>query len=175
MKFFLNNFFSDKMLLICNYKNIREILNLKKIILHFSVKDAAVNPKKIIPGYLALSLISQNKSFLINSKKSVMILKVRKGMVISSKVTLRKNDMFNFLIKFNLINVYKLKNNWSVKNNSLDIKTISIRISELYAFPEIEKFFDFFDDLPFLSVTFVMNKNNNLESQKLLSLLGILK
>lgn len=175
MKFFLNNFILDKMLLTCNYKNIREIINLKKIILHFSVKNAAISSKKIIPACLALSLISQNKFFLIKSRKSVMILKVRKGMVISSKVTLRKNDMFKFLVKFNLINIYKLKNNWSFNKSSLDIKTISIRISELYSFPEIEKFFDYFDELPFLSVTFVMDKNNKTESLKLLSLLGILK
>ena len=175
MKFFLNNFISDKMLLICNYRNIREILKLKKIILHFSIKDAVINSKKIIPGCLALSLISKNKSFLISSKKSVMILKVRKGMVISSKVTLRKNDMLNFLIKFNLINIYKLKHNWSSKKNSLDIKTITIRVSELYAFPEIEKFFDFFEELPFLGITFVTSNNNKIESEKILSLLGILK
>ncbi len=143
--------------------------------MHFSIKDAAINSKKIIPGCLALSLISQKKSFLINSKKSVMILKVRKGMVISSKITLRNKNMFNFLNKFNLINIYKLKYNWRSKKNSLDIKTISLRISELYAFPEIEKFFDFFDILPFLGITFVTNKKNYLESQKLLSLLGILK
>ena len=92
MKNFVNTFILDKMLLICNYKNIREISNLKKIILHFSIKDAAINSKKIIPGCLALSLISQKKSFLINSKKSVMILKVRKGMVISSKITLRNKN-----------------------------------------------------------------------------------
>jgi large subunit ribosomal protein L5 len=175
MKFFLNNFISDKMLLICNYKNIREILNLKKIVLHFSIKDTFKNPKKIISAYLVLSLLSQNKSFLVSSKKSIMILKIRKGMVISSKVTLRKHNMFNFLNMFNLINFFKLNNSWGSNKKSLDIKTISLRISELYAFPKLEKFFDFFDELPFLSVVIVSNSNNKLHFQKLLSLLGILK
>ena len=75
----------------------------------------------------------------------------------------------------NLINFYKLKHSWCFGKNSLDINTITIRISELYAFPEIEKFFDFFDDLPFLGVTFVMHKGSRLESLKLLSLIGIIK
>jgi large subunit ribosomal protein L5 len=163
------------MILMCNHKNIREILNLKKIVLHFSIKDTFKNSKKIIAAYLVLSLLSQNKSALISSKKSVMVLKIRKGMVISSKVTLRKKNMFSFLNVFNLINFYKLNNGWSSNKESLDIKSISLRISELYAFPKIEKFFDFFDDLPFLSVVFVSDKNNTIYFQKLLSLLGILK
>jgi ribosomal protein L5 len=175
MNFFLNSFISDKLLLVCDYRNIREILKLKKIILHFSIKNAVINSKKIIPGCLALSLISKNKSFLINSRKSVMILRVRKGMVISSKLTLRKNHMFCFLIKFNLINFYKLKYGWSSLKKSLSLKTLSLRVSELYAFPEIEKFFEFFDELPFLGITFVISGKSELESLKILSLLGVIK
>lgn len=175
MKFFLNKFILNKMLLICNYKNIREILFLKKIILHFGIKDIALNPKKIISSCLVLSLLSQNKSFLTPSKKSIMLLKVRKGMIVGSKVTLRKFSMIKFFNKFSLINFYKMKNSWSCKKNSVDINTVSIRISELYSFPEIEKFFDFFDDLPFLTVTLVTSKKNKKDSYKLFSLLGCLK
>ncbi len=175
MKYFLNNFILNKMLLVCNYKNIREISNLKKIILHFGLKNAALNPKKIISSYLVLSLLSDRKSSLIFSKKSIMLLKVRKGMVISSKVTLSKNNMMFFLNKFILINYYKMKNNWSTSKNSIDINTLTIRISELYSFSEIEKFFDFFDDLPFLTITFVNSQKNKKNSQKLFSLLNIIK
>lgn len=175
MKFFLNNFILNKMLLICNYRNIREISSFKKMILHFGVKNASTNPKKIISSYLVLSLISNNKSFLINSKKSVMLLKVRKGMVVSSKVTLRKNDMFFFLNKFNLINLFKMNKSWSCLENSIDVFTLSIRVSELYAFSEIEKFFDFFEDLPFLNISFVLSNSDRKESKKLFSLLDILK
>jgi large subunit ribosomal protein L5 len=175
MKFFLNNFVFDKLLLINYYKNIREISFLKKIVLHFGIKNAATNPKKIIAGYLGLSLISKNRSFLINSKKSVMLLKVRKGMVISSKVTLRNNDMFFFLNSFNLINNFKIRKAWSSSINSVDNFTITLGFSELFFFPNLEKFFDFFDELPFLTVTFVIKKGCKLEAYNLFKLLGVLK
>ena len=177
IKFFLNNFILDKMILISNYRNIQEVLNLKKIVLHLSVKDIIIkNDKNIIAGYLMLSLLVNKKSLLTKSRKSVMILKIRKGMVTGIKTTLYKKDMFNFLNLFNLINIYKLNYEWSGNFMSLDIRTISIRISELYHFSKIEKFFDFFDEFSFLSISFVTNKNNKkLDSKKLFSLLSIIK
>lgn len=181
MYYFSTKFITNKLILMNNYKNIQVISNLKKIILHFGLKNISLNPKKIISAYLLLGILTNQRALLISSKKSLMILKIKKNMIVSCKVTLRKKKLFLFLNKFNLINFYKNSKDWSLLNKSIfknsenNYKTITIRISEFYFFPEIERFFDFFEDLPFLTVTFVTNSRNIVESKKLFSIIGLLK
>lgn len=181
MKIFFKYYLINKLLLISNFKNIQEILILKKIILQFGFKNQNLikNSKKILSGCLFLNLLINIKSVLIKSKKSVMILKIRQGMVVSVKVILRNNFMYFFLNRFLLINFFKLGGIFLFNSKSISNCTMTVRISDLYIFPEIERFFDFCEDLPYLSFTISSNENlkkNSIKNFKIfLSFLGIIK
>ena len=96
---FINNnkFFIHKNILCNNFKNVMEIIFIKKLVLNFGVKGAVQIPKRVLSAGLALNFITTNKSLPRVSTKSVMVLKVREGMVVGCKSTLRKNFIYIFL------------------------------------------------------------------------------
>lgn len=174
MNFRLSNLFNNKLILLNNYKNIRQILNLEKIVLHFGIKNSVYNNKQILSGCLALSVLSEQKSILCYSTKSVMFLKVRKGMAIGCKVTLRKNLKYKFLNRLTIyiLNLNKFK---LLSSKSIFLNNMTIRIDDLFFFYDLEYFFEYFEGLPFLNISFISSFKNNQETIRLFSLIGVNK
>jgi large subunit ribosomal protein L5 len=174
MNFIFNQNLYNKLILLNNYKNIRQILSLEKIILHFGIKNAVYNNKQILSGCLALNILSEQKSILCYSSKSVMFLKVRQGMAVGCRVTLRKNLKFKFLNRLNIqiLNLNKFK---LLTKTSISLNTITIRIDDLFLFQDLSQFFENFDNLPFLNISFVSNSLNIDESFKFFNLIGLCK
>ena len=96
MKFFFEAFLKNKLLILRNLRNIRSIFLFKKIILHFGFKNSIKNTKQVLSGCLVLGLLTFGKGLILQSKKSLMILKIRRGMVVSTKITLTKNNLYLF-------------------------------------------------------------------------------
>ena len=160
----INNKYIDHKLILChNFKNVMEIFKINKVVLNFGVKSAVQLPKRILVAGLALNFITFNKVLPCISKKSVMVLKVREGMVIGCKKTLRKFNLIDFLnlfFKKLLLRNFELK---SFKSNINKVsKDFSFSIEDLFIFKSLEYFFDLFVDLPELNISIKFNKGISL-------------
>jgi large subunit ribosomal protein L5 len=163
MLFYFNKILSFKCILLDFYQNMFEVSKLKKIILHFGLKKAIFNNKQVIGACMVLSILSRQKGVICYSKKSVMFLKVRKGMIVGCKVTLQNYLKFRFLNKFiiTLINFSKCK---SYTSNSIFLNSFTMRFDELFLFKDLAIFFEYFDDLTFLNLSFISNYNSSFKT-----------
>jgi large subunit ribosomal protein L5 len=145
------------------YKNHKQIPKLNKIILNFSCKD--INLKKLISSIIALELITTQKSIVTTSKKSNIILKIRKGNPTGCKVTLRKKNMYNFFFRlisevFSNIKLFEGFSNKKFKNKT---NSFSFNISKTLFIYELENYYQFFKDLPKLQIVIVTNSLSSFE------------
>jgi large subunit ribosomal protein L5 len=124
-----------------NFVNSLQIPKIDKITINISSKSIIENPKSILYYVIALKLISNQNPIICKAKKSIALFKIRKGMIIGTKVTLRNEFSYNFLslfIPLVLPNLKKLKS-FSVTKGSL-----SIGIRELLIFPQLNEYYDRF-------------------------------
>lgn len=168
MKRVYNKYLLFKLLNLNNFSNIMEIYKLKKIILNFGLKKIALNSKKIIPAFLALYLITGKKVNLRHSKKSVVVLKIRQGMVVGCKVTLRNTDLnfFNLILLENIL--YNVKDIKKFNNNS-----VTFSVDDLFIFKKIDFFFELFNDLPRLNVTLLTTSSEKNNTFNFLKIIGL--
>ena len=147
-----------------NYKNIQELPKLDKLHLSLSIKKVDINI--LVASLVALELLSNQRGQLIKSKTLNTMSKVQKGNPIGSKVTLRKEKLFKFLLKL------KLRDNIYVfpKSNK---KNLSFQIKNLMFFKEIETNYHFFKKLNCLNVTINMTSLTREEGIFLLMSYGI--
>lgn len=143
------------------YKNIKKLPKLRKIVLNFSCKNS--DTKQLALTMTALELITLQKGILTVTKKSNVILKLKKGEPIGCKVVLRKTNMYNFLFKIlneilPKINKFKKFNIKQNRNNNSKINTFSFKLKNTLNFLELEKNYYIYQNLPFLNVTFVTNR-----------------
>lgn len=143
------------------YKNIKKLPKLRKIVLNFSCKNS--DTKQLALAMTALELITLQKGILTVTKKSNVILKLKKGEPIGCKVVLRKTNMYNFLFKIlneilPKINKFKKFNIKQNRNNNSKINTFSFKLKNTLNFLELEKNYYIYQNLPFLNVTFVTNR-----------------
>lgn len=172
MKAYNNKYLNYKLFIMFNFKNIIEFFKIQKIILNFGVKEAVFNTKKILVSFLALQIITKKKSLLRYSKKPVMILKVRKGMVIGCKTTLRKKSLNEFHI-FLLENIlFNFKDIRGLSLSSVNKNNITLCLEDLFIFKKLEFFFDIFSELPPLNITLVTTTNNKQFNLNFLKVLG---
>ena len=80
-----------------NYKNVMQVPRLEKVVLNMGISDAKENPKAIESATRDLAMITGQKPVVTKAKKSIASFKIRKGMAIGAKVTLRGNRMYEFL------------------------------------------------------------------------------
>lgn len=138
-----------------SYKSINKLPKIDSIIINFSLKK---NDLKLLITYLsALKLITKQKGTVTLSKKSNIILKVRKGTPIGCKLTLRKKKMFEFYLK--LINKYMLALNKTI----ITQKVFSFQIKDIFKFKELESNYQFFNSLKVLNIN--INTKSNCKSQ----------
>ncbi len=152
--------------------NIWEVPRLRKISINVGAGEAATN-KKIIESIVSdIQAISGQKPVITLARKSVAAFKIRKGLAIGVKVTLRGQRMYDFLEKLIKIVLPRIRDFKGISAKSFDGKgNLNIGITEQTLFPEIE--YDKIDRLRGLEVTIVTNSRNDEYSKKLLEVLGI--
>lgn len=143
-----------------NYKNIKDIPKLKKIVLNFGCKTSEL--KKLSTSLLFLQLITTKKGGLTVSKQSNIVLKIRKGNPVGCKVLLVKTSMYKFLYKLLIEVLPRLKTKILLKK-MLYKNTLTYNFENIIIFKELEKNYLVFSLLKDLQVTFVTNATSNEE------------
>lgn len=144
------------------YDNTNKLPKLKKIILNFGSKTADI--KQLSSGLLAFELIANQKGVLTTTKKSNILLKIRKGNPTGCKLTLQKYNLFNFLKK-TIIEIFpKLKNfNGFTRNRKIKKNALSYELHDTFSFSELERHYYFFNNLPKLDITIITTTKNKKE------------
>ena len=153
-------------------KNSMMVPRLEKIILNCGLGEAKNNKNIIKDGIQFLELISGQKALKTIASVSVAGFKLREGMPIGAKVTLRKQNMIDFLNRFNNIYVPRIKDFNGLSKKSFDgLGNYTVGINDVKVFPEIP--LGPLENLPGLSITFVTNASNNDLAYGLLLALGL--
>jgi large subunit ribosomal protein L5 len=154
------------------YENIHEIPKVEKVIINMGVGEAVANVKILDKAVNELTLIAGQKAVVTRAKKSIAIYKLRQGMPIGTKVTLRGAKMYNFLSK--LINVVlpRIRDFRGITEKSFDGRgNYSLGLKEQMLFPEIS--YDQVDTVLGMNITIVTTAKTDEESMALLKELGM--
>lgn len=155
-----------------NYKSIMEVPKLEKIVLNVGLGDIRENPKALENTMNDLSIITGQKPVVTKAKKSIAAFKVREGVNMGCKVTLRSTKMYEFAYKFFNVALPRVRDFRGVSANSFDGRgNYSMGIKEQLIFPEIE--YDKVDKLRGMDIIFVTTAKSDEEAKELLTLLGM--
>lgn len=144
------------------YQNTKELPKIKKIILNFGCKTNEI--KYLASSLLALELITNQQGVLNLTKKSNIVLKIRKGNPVGCKVTLKKNNLYNYFTKLILELFPKLKNFEGFKNfKKIKKNTFSFYVLDIFNFQELEEQYYLFNNLSKMNITIVTNCKNKQE------------
>ncbi|HHY90473.1 MAG TPA: 50S ribosomal protein L5 [Clostridiales bacterium] len=155
-----------------NYKNIMEIPKLEKVVINMGLGDAKDNPKLLESAVEELAQISGQRPIVTKAKKSVANFKVRTGMSVGAKVTLRGERMYEFVDKLFNIALPRVRDFRGVNPNSFDGRgNYSLGIKEQLIFPEIN--YDKVEKVRGMDITFVTTSKTDEEARELLRLLGM--
>ena len=155
-----------------SYANVMQVPNLEKIVLSRGV-GAAVSDKKLIDHAVdELTAITGQKAVATISKKDVATFKLRKGMPIGAKVTLRGERMYEFLDRLVTVALPRVRDFQGVKANGFDGRgNYTLGITEQIIFPEID--IDKVNRIAGMDITFVTSAPNDKEAKSLLTELGL--
>jgi large subunit ribosomal protein L5 len=154
------------------YKSPMEVPKLEKVVLNMGVGDVKENPKAIDSAVEDLTQITGQKPIVTKAKKSVAAFKVREGMTIGCKVTLRGNRMYEFVDKLFNVALPRVRDFRGVSSNSFDGRgNYSMGIKEQLIFPEIN--YDKVDKVRGMDISFVTTAKSDEEAKELLRLLGM--
>ena len=150
-----------------NYKNDLEIPKLEKIIINMGVGEAVKDSKKIEVAIKELAAISGQKPVVTKSKKANASFKLREGMPIGVKVTLRKNKMYEFIDRFVNVALPRVRDFRGVNPKSFDGNgNFALGLKEQFVFPEIE--YDNVDSVRGMDIIFVTSAKSDDEGKELL-------
>jgi large subunit ribosomal protein L5 len=153
-------------------KNINAVPRVEKIVINVGVGEAITNKNVIEKVSNDLSLISGQKPQIALARKSVAAFKIRKGVPIGVKVTLRNKRMYIFLEKFLKIVLPRIRDFRGISPTSFDGRgNLNIGLTDQTLFPEIE--YDKIDKIRGLEITIVTNSTNDEHSKKLMEKLGL--
>ncbi|NMA01413.1 MAG: 50S ribosomal protein L5 [Clostridia bacterium] len=155
-----------------NYKSVMEIPKLEKVVVNVGLGEAVQNPKALDGAVQDITLITGQKPIVTRAKKSVAAFKLREGMPIGVKVTLRGNRMYEFVDKLINVALPRVRDFRGVSPKSFDGRgNYSLGLKEQLLFPEIK--YDNIDALRGLEVVFVTTAKTDEEGRELLKLLGM--
>ena len=155
-----------------SYKNSMQIPKVIKIILSRGVGAAVADKKLVEQAVDELTLISGQKAVPTLSKKDVASFKLRKGMPIGAKVTLRGNKMYEFLDRLISIALPRVRDFQGIKPGGFDGRgNYTLGITEQIIFPEID--IDKVNKISGMDITFVTSASTDNEAKSLLSLIGL--
>ena len=153
------------------YKNVMQIPRLDKVVINVGAGEAKENAKAIDAIMGDLSLITGQRPVVCRAKKSVANFKLREGMPIGVKVTLRGEKMWDFVDKLFNIAFPRVRDFRGINPNSFDGKgNYSTGIKEQLIFPEIE--YDKIDKVRGMDINFITTAATDEEAKELLTLLG---
>ena len=155
-----------------SYKNIMAVPKLSKIVINMGVGEAKDNAKVLDGAVKDLTIISGQKPIVTKAKKSVAAFKLREGMPIGCKVTLRGERMYEFADRLINIALPRVRDFRGVKSNSFDGRgNYTMGIKEQLIFPEIE--YDKVDKIIGMDIIFVTTAKTDEEGRELLRLFGM--
>ena len=155
-----------------NYGNVMQIPKLDKITLNIGVGEALQNPKALEDAVGELTLIAGQRAIITHAKKSVSAFKVREGMAIGCKVTLRQQRMYEFYNRLVNVVLPQIRDFRGVSPDAFDGRgNYSLGLTEQLIFPEID--YDNVNDIRGLNVTVVTTAPTDEEGRELLRLLGM--
>ncbi len=153
------------------YKSTMQIPKLEKIVVNIGMSDAKENPKVIDAAMNDLSLITGQKPIVTKARKSVANFKLREGMSIGCKVTLRAEKMYEFLDRLFNVALPRVRDFKGINPNSFDGRgNYSLGIKEQLIFPEID--YDKIDKIRGMDIIMVTTAKTDEEARELLSLMG---
>ena len=153
------------------YKSVMQIPKLDKIVINVGAGEARENSKAIDAISSDLAAITGQKPMVCKAKKSVANFKLREGMPIGVKVTLRGNRMYEFLDRFFNVALPRVRDFIGINANSFDGRgNYNMGLKEQLIFPEIE--FDKVDKVRGMDICFVTTAQTDEEARELLKLLG---
>ena len=155
-----------------SYTNKMAVPKLEKIVINMGVGEAKDNAKILDGAVKDLSIISGQKPLITKAKKSVAAFKLRAGMPIGCKVTLRGDRMYEFADRLINIALPRVRDFRGVKANSFDGRgNYTMGIKEQLIFPEIE--YDKVDKIRGMDIVFVTTAKTDEEARELLRLFGM--
>ena len=155
-----------------NYKNVMEVPKLSKVTVNIGLGEAKDNPKMMETATEELSLITGQRPVITKAKKSVANFKVRQGMPVGTKVTLRGDNMYEFIDKLFNIALPRVRDFKGVSKNSFDGRgNYSMGLKEQLVFPEIN--YDKVDKIKGMNIVFTTTAKTDEEAKALLEFMGM--
>jgi large subunit ribosomal protein L5 len=155
-----------------NLSNVMEIPHVEKVVLNMGLGEAVQNPKIVEKAVNELTLIAGQKAVVTRAKKSIATFKLREGMPIGARVTLRRDRMYDFLTKLMNIALPRVRDFRGVSPKGFDGNgNYSMGINEHLIFPEID--YDKIDKVRGLNITIVTSAKNDEQGRELLALMGM--
>lgn len=155
-----------------NYKSVMEVPKLNKICVSMGVGAAIQNPKLLDNAIAELTLLTGQRAVTTRAKKSVAAFKVRTGMAIGCRVTLRSNIMYEFLNRLVNISLPRIRDFRGVSTSSFDGHgNYSLGLEEQIIFPEID--YDKVSEMRGMNITIVTTAETDEESREFLRLMGM--
>jgi len=155
-----------------NYSNPMEVPKLDKIVINMGVGEAKDNPKALEGAVNDMTIISGQKPVITKAKKSIANFKVREGMQIGCKVTLRGDKMYDFADRLISLALPRVRDFRGVSADSFDGRgNYALGIKEQLIFPEIS--YDKIDKVRGMDIIFVTTAKTDEEAKELLALMGM--
>ena len=155
-----------------NYKNVMEIPRLEKVVINMGLGDCKDNAKALETAVAELTIIAGQKPLVTKAKKSIANFKLRSGMNVGAKVTLRGDRMYEFTDKLVSIVLPRVRDFRGVSAKAFDGRgNYSLGVREQLIFPEIE--YDKVEKIRGMEMVFVTTAKTDEEAKELLRLLGM--
>lgn len=155
-----------------NYKSVMQVPKLEKIVINVGCGEVKDNPKACENAARDLGVITGQKAVITKAKKSIAGFKVREGMNIGTKVTLRGERMYEFLDRFINLAVPRVRDFRGLNPNSFDGRgNYALGMKEQLVFPEID--YDKIDKIRGMDIIFVTSAKTDEEGRELLKLFGM--
>ena len=154
------------------YTNVMQVPRLKSIVLNMGLGEAVGNPKLIDAAVGELTQITGQKPVVTKAKKSIATFKLREGMPIGAKVTLRRERMWEFLDRLVTLSLPRVRDFRGTSPKAFDgAGNYTLGLKEQIVFPEID--FDKVEKIKGMNITFVTTAKNDKDAFELLKVLGL--
>ncbi|MGH9199191.1 MAG: 50S ribosomal protein L5 [Acidimicrobiia bacterium] len=155
-----------------SYKNVMEVPRLEKVVINVRVGDATQDARFVDKAVEELAVIAGQRPMIARARKSIAAFKLRKGIPIGAKVTLRGNRMFEFVDKLFSISLPRIKDFKGISERQFDGRgNLNIGLREQLIFPEIE--YDKIEKIRGMDITLVTTAKTDEEARELLKLMGL--
>lgn len=155
-----------------NYTSVMQVPKVDKIVVNMGVGDATTNAKNLDKAVDELTLLTGQKPIITKAKKSIAGFRLREGMPIGAKVTLRGEKMYDFLDKLITVSLPRVRDFQGISNKSFDGRgNYTLGVKEQLIFPEIS--YDNVDKVRGMDIVIVTTANTDEESHALLKELGM--